>query len=296
MKAKQFRRQRVTCGAANLYRNEPELRCTKAVPLAPAQLCVGTFCCYDVGMFLRVKPDRRDESPAESPAESRTIRLGLLLIVCLMFSLAVAWRWTPLQDCLDFATIVRWQESLKGYSAAVYWIIGAYLIGSLVLFPVTILSLATVIAFGPLLGNVYALAGWLCSAAFGYAVGRRMGCGTVRRITATRLQALLERAGRHGFLTVLSFRLLPIAPFSVANWLIGASGIGFGSFFLATLLGRIPGIITLALFGVQLENLMKGQMGQNFLFFTVALIAFAVATGWITRRFMRSEARCQNFL
>jgi uncharacterized membrane protein YdjX (TVP38/TMEM64 family) len=41
------------------------------------------------------------------------------------------------------------------------------------------------------------------------------------------------------------------------NFFVGASGIRFRDFFLASLLGRIPGIILLTLVGVQVENILR---------------------------------------
>jgi hypothetical protein len=54
----------------------------------------------------------------------------------LLLALSIAWRWTPLKEAtIDLETVVRWQQSLKDYPAAFFWVAGAYLIGGLVLFP-----------------------------------------------------------------------------------------------------------------------------------------------------------------
>jgi phospholipase D1/2 len=95
--------------------------------------------------------------------------------------LSIAWRWTPLKEAIDLETVVKWQQSLKDYPAAFFWVAGAYLIGGLVLFPVTILNVATVITFGPVTGNAYALAGWLFSAAMSFGIGRTAGSTTIQK-------------------------------------------------------------------------------------------------------------------
>ncbi len=50
-------------------------------------------------------------------------------------------------------------------------------------------------------------------------------------------------------MTALTLRVFPVAPFTVVNIFIGAWGIRFRDFFAASIVGRIPGIILLALAG-----------------------------------------------
>ncbi|MGH7874231.1 MAG: TVP38/TMEM64 family protein, partial [Candidatus Binatia bacterium] len=161
--------------------------------------------------------------------------------VCILVLVAIslAWRLTPLKESVDFAAILSWQQSLKDHPAALFWVVGAYLIGGLVLFPVMVLNVATIVTFGPVLGNIYAFAGWLCSAVLGFAIARVMGRKLVQKLARSKLHQVLHQAARHGFLTVLSMRILPIAPFTMVNLFVGASGIGFADFFFATVVGRI---------------------------------------------------------
>jgi hypothetical protein len=67
-----------------------------------------------------------------------------------LLSISFAWRLTPLKESVDFETIISWQQSLKDHPAALFWVLGAYLMGSLVLFPVTVLNVATIVTFGDL--------------------------------------------------------------------------------------------------------------------------------------------------
>jgi phospholipase D1/2 len=151
--------------------------------------------------------------------------------------------------------------------------VGTYLLGSLVLFPVTILNVATVFTFGPILGNVYALAGWLASAAMGYGIGRTIGGKMLQTLARAWLERLTRPAGRHGFLTVLTLRVFPVAPFTLVNIFVGAWRIRFWDFFMGSIVGRIPGIILLTLAGVQVESLLRqpGVIGVVILGLTLIL-------------------------
>ena len=215
---------------------------------------------------------------------------GAACLLCLL-ALALAWRFTPLKDSVDFAAVIGWQQSLKGHPAALFWVIGAYLVGSLVLFPAMVLNLATIITFGPLLGNAYAMAGWLCSAAFGFGIARCLGRDLIEKLGRWRVPHLFHRATRHGFLTVLSMRILPVAPFTIVNLLIGASGIRFADFFLATTLGRIPGIVTLTLFGVQVESFLRRPDLTNSILLVLVMVLLPFAALWLGKRFVPKSPR-----
>jgi len=144
----------------------------------------------------------------------------------------VAWRWTAAQ---------RVDQLRYGYRLATidkeppgrhwYLVVGVYVLGGLVLFPVTILNVATVFTFGPILGNGYALAGWLASASMGYGVGYTIGRQMVQKLARSWFDSLIRSVDRHGFLTVLTLRVFPVAPFTLVNVFIGASGIRFRDFF-----------------------------------------------------------------
>jgi len=220
--------------------------------------------------------------------------IKLLVLLFLLVTMSIAWRWTPLREFINFETVIRWQGSLKDYPAALLWVVVAYLIGGLVLFPVTILNIATVITFGPIIGNAYAVSGWLFSASMSFGIGRKIGSEALHKIARYGLSRILHQAGRHGFLTVLSMRILPVAPFTIVNLIIGASGIRFHDFLLASLVGRIPGIVTLTLFGVQLENFLREPGSQSLALLAVTLLLMLLVTTWLYKHFASYDARRRN--
>jgi phospholipase D1/2 len=246
---------------------------------------------YDVEM-LDENAGKVLRSKRLSEHKAALLKGGLCFL--LLLSISLAWRLTPLKESVDFETIIGWQQSLKDHPAAVFWVVGAYLAGSLVLFPVTVLNVATIVTFGPVLGNAYGFAGWLCSAALGFGIGRVMGRELVHKLARSRIHHLLHRAGRHGFLTVLSMRILPIAPFTVVNLFVGAAGIRFVDFFFATVIGRIPGIVILTLFGVQLENFLRRLDVESSALLALAILLIPLATALSCRRFAAQQVRGRN--
>jgi phospholipase D1/2 len=246
---------------------------------------------YDV-MMLEDKADRAARSKRFSERKAALVMGALCFLFLLLLSLA--WRLTPLKDNVDLETIITWQQSLKDHPAALFWVVGVYLVSGLVLFPVMVLNVATIVTFGPVLGNAYAFTGWLCSAALGFGIARVMGRELVQKMARSRIKYLLHRAGRHGFLTVLSMRVLPVAPFTVVNLFVGASGIRFADFFLATVIGRIPGVVTLTLFGMQLESFLRRPDVESSILLAVTILLLPLATVWLCKRFASREMRQQD--
>jgi uncharacterized membrane protein YdjX (TVP38/TMEM64 family) len=221
----------------------------------------------------------------------KRMAVKVLIAVAVVAVLPMIWVWTPLNRWLNFDTIIYWQETVKHHPGAFFFVMGVFVIGSLILFPISILNVATIFTFGPILGNIYAMAGWLLSGAMGYAIGRAMGHETLRKLIGPRLDVLVHQAGRHGFLTVLTIRVLPLAPFTVGNLFVGSSGIRFRDFIAASILGRIPGLVLMTVAGVQIENAIRNPAVGTVVVLLLVLIAIPLATAWVAKRLHRPQTR-----
>jgi uncharacterized membrane protein YdjX (TVP38/TMEM64 family) len=217
------------------------------------------------------------------------------VILLILLGIAAGWKWTPLSRWIDFNTILSWETSFKKSVAAPYVIVAAYVIGGFVLFPVTLLTVATVFTFGLLPGYLYALAGCLTSATLTYAMGRMLSRDLVRRIAGSRMDRFRRKGTQHGLITVFMIRIVPIAPFTIVNMIMGASGIGLRDFIVGSLLGMTPGLLALTLFGFQLDYALRspGTSGFVLLGITVVLVALASigVRRWLSRASGLSESK-----
>jgi phospholipase D1/2 len=213
---------------------------------------------------------------------------GLFLLLTLL-GCAAAWHWTPLNQWVRFETIAAWQQSIKADPAAFYIIVGAYLLGGFVLFPITLLTAVTIFTFGPIAGNIYALVGWLLSAAVGYGIGRVLGQDWLRSLAGDRLGRLEREANRRGLWAVLALRIVPVAPFTVVNLFIGATQIRFCDFVLGSVLGRIPGLLALTLFEVQLKNLLHAPAIGAIALMAFMLLFLFWAQRWLVQQLVAAN-------
>jgi phosphatidylserine/phosphatidylglycerophosphate/cardiolipin synthase-like enzyme/uncharacterized membrane protein YdjX (TVP38/TMEM64 family) len=217
----------------------------------------------------------------------RLLRDALPIII--LVALAMAWRWTPLGDWLDVHTLMGWVASLQDQPLAPLVVIGGYVIGGLVLMPVTLLITATALAFGPLLGFTYSLLGCLVSATLTYGIGHFLGDDIIRRLASARLELLSRRIAQHGLMAILFVRVVPVAPFTVVNILAGASQIRLRDFVYGTSLGMLPGLVLMTVFGDQLEDIIRNPQAKTVLILIGLLALIVLLTVWMRRRFAHAE-------
>lgn len=207
----------------------------------------------------------------------RFIRFIALLLG--LVAVAAAWRWTPLGEWIDWGTLTALGARVRDNGAAPFIVLCTYLVGSLVMIPVTLMIVVTAFTFGPVSGFVYSLSGCLLAAIATYGLGRALGRDTIARLSGSRVNRLSRRLGRHGIITIGTVRILPIAPFTVVNLVAGASHIRFWDYVFGTILGMGPGIAAITLFENQLEAAIREPGMGSFAILaslTVAIIAAAL--------------------
>jgi len=190
-----------------------------------------------------------------TPALRRRLLLGGLLIG-LLLALAAAWRWTPLGGWLHPETIA---SALHGLNASGWGLpvgVSAFAIASVLAVPVTLLILVAALIFGAATGAAVALAGSTLSALLGYGLGRATGSGLVEQLAGGRLERVRRRITRRGITTIITVRIVPVAPFAVLNLLAGAVHVSFRDFLIGTVVGMLPGIIAMTLFAEGLLSLL----------------------------------------
>jgi len=205
-------------------------------------------------------------------------------ILLILFGAAAAWKWTPLADQIDIRKITGWLFTLRNNPARSLIILGGYIVGSLLLVPITALILATALVFGPLLGSAYSFAGSLLGGAVTYAVGYFLGRDFVQQITGPKWHRVEQKIGRAGIAAVATMRLLPVAPFTIVNIISGAFQVPLRHYVLGTLLGMAPGIVVINLFAHQFESAVRNP-GVGSYTLLIALAAVSVlGTLWLRRK------------
>jgi uncharacterized membrane protein YdjX (TVP38/TMEM64 family) len=210
------------------------------------------------------------------------VALPLLLVL----TLAAAWQLTPLEQLGP--EVREAVSSVREMPAAPLIVIAAFVVGGLLVAPVSVLMLATVVTFGPIRGGILALAGALASASVVFWIGRAVGRSSLERLLGDRFERVEEVLSHHGIMTVAIARNVPVAPYSVVNLAAGATPVGFWDYFFGTLIGFLPAIVALALLGDRIAEYARDPSGSSLLTL-VGLVAALAAAGalagrWLVRR------------
>ena len=214
---------------------------------------------------------------------------GVLILIALC-GFAAAWQWTSLHDLLDLETVAAWGASLEQSGTAPLWIIGAFLLGGIICFPVTLLIVATAYAFGPWPALFYSLLGCILSAILLYGIGHQLGRKTVARFAGGRLNRVNRLIAKHGVLAVAAVRMVPVAPYSVVNLAAGAVRVPFRDFVFGTFLGMSPGVVGITFFENQLEQMFRSPNAVTLIVLVGTLTLMLLATVGFRRWFTSKQA------
>jgi uncharacterized membrane protein YdjX (TVP38/TMEM64 family) len=126
------------------------------------------------------------------------------------------------------------------------------------MFPRPLITLASVIAFGPWLGFLYSLIGIVSAAIVTFFTGKRMRRDTVRRLAGPKIERMVGVLRKHGLLAMSLLRLVPLAPFFVVGLVAGAVRLKLWHLAVGTAVGMLPGTLAATIFGDQLERALSG--------------------------------------
>ncbi len=214
--------------------------------------------------------------------------LKISAVMLILLALAATWRWTPLSQWVSLDTLTTLADSLEGSPFLPPAVIGAYVVGGLIMVPITVMIGATAIIFSAHLAVVYALAGCLLNALAGYFIGAGVGRQTVRKLAGNRLNRLSQKLASQGILTVAVIRNLPVAPFTIVNMVAGASHIKLKDFMLGTALGMLPGIVAITVFADRVVAAVKNPHWTNIA--VAGGIALVLAMGgWLIQKRLRTR-------
>lgn len=208
---------------------------------------------------------------------------GILVIA----ALAAAWRYTPVADYLTFERIAGWARWVREMPWAPAIAIGIYTPAAFIMFPRPLLTLFTVIAFGPWLGFAYGMTGIMLSALATYYAGRVMRPDTVERLGGEAGEQVKKALRKHGVLAMFGLRIVAVAPFAVESIIAGAARVKVWEYSLGTFLGMAPGVLATTVFGNQIAAALEDASKINYWIVGAVVVLFVAMTWAVKRWFYR---------
>lgn len=210
----------------------------------------------------------------------------LLLLVAL-------WRVTPLGELADRERMESAVETIRQSPAGVAGVIGVFIALGSFGFPIVVLVAASGAIFEIGWALTVSISGVLGASLAGFAFGRMAPSGLQRRFAEGRTKRVAKVIKGEGVLSVAVIRNLPVAPFAVVNAAFGFTGVRWLDYLAGTLIGMLPGIVLLSVFGRELGKLVTdptpARLGQAAAV-GAGVILFAFVAQRLLRKFGPSEA------
>lgn len=221
------------------------------------------------------------EDPDGTPVRRRLrLAFGLLGFFLVLTAL---WRWTPLGAWFDPPALASAAQSLAGTLWGPPLAVIGFTLASLLAVPVTLLILSAALLFDPLTGVLVALSGSTLSAWAGRLLGAWLGRGWLERLAGSQIGRIARRLGERGMLTVLTVRIVPIAPFAVINLVAGILPLQARDYLLGTVVGMLPGILALTVFAEGLVAVLGRADPRALALLLVGVLAI-VGLAWMGQR------------
>ncbi|MDZ3838414.1 MAG: VTT domain-containing protein [Rhodospirillales bacterium] len=205
-----------------------------------------------------------------------------------LVALALFWRMGPLPEWLDTESLAEWWKTFGNTPLAALVTAATFVIAGFAMVPLTVLITSAAIAFGPVLGSAYAFAGAMLSAIVDYGLGVVLGQGWARRLLGPRWRRIGDALSGRGALAIALVRMVPVAPYTVVNFLAGAVRVRLLDFALGTALGLAPGILALSILGGQIGAVLRKpdwlNVGVLVAITLLLMLGLGLGVRWLHRR------------
>jgi uncharacterized membrane protein YdjX (TVP38/TMEM64 family) len=228
----------------------------------------------------------------KSQTRARWLIAGIALGVTVLAT--VLWRFTPLAEWADAQRIAGWVGSFRDAWWAPPAVVASYVIGGLVLFPVTLTIAVTAVIFPPFLAAALSLAGVLASATTTYFVGARLVRGTLLAAFGRTVQKVSDALSDRGIVAIAIIRMIPVAPFTIVNLAAGSIHVRMRDYLIGTALGNAPGIVVLTAFGRQLREIIEEPTVANVAVLVGVIVAWIGLSLFLQFMVSRSSATRQQ--
>lgn len=214
--------------------------------------------------------------PALDDDGRRSLKLRVGALALLVIAALAAWLFTPLAE-LSVDDVVSWLQKMSDVPAAPALALGLLTLTVSAGLPLNLALLAAVLVLGPVTGFFVGLGGALLSALIGFAGGRLVGVDTLLDKGPERLRRVLRAVRGRSLLAVGATRLVPLAPYAVVNLALGAIGVRLRDVVLGTLIGLLPGVLAVSVFGDRVKAALENPDLETVAIAGGALLAAALA-------------------
>lgn len=204
-------------------------------------------------------------------------RFKIISFLLILILLLLAWRFTPLAEWIKPERISGNMELIHRHPLAPLIVMVIFVIGGLLMIPLTAMIVATALTFAPLEAFFLCLGGTVASAAVTFWLGSRFGATRLSRLSSDWLVRVKEKIVGGGWLAMTVVRLIPVAPFTVVNLVAGSMRMSFVDYAIGTVAGAVPGILALTILAERIGSTFATPDFYNIFLLSVFILAAIAA-------------------
>lgn len=180
------------------------------------------------------------------------IRILIFILLLAGIALAVIYR-----EQINVERLESWVNDAGIAGPIVFMLV--YIIGTVVFFPGSVLTLAGGALFGPVLGTFYNLTAATVGAVISFAAARYLAHDWVEQKAGGKLKSLKQGVESEGWRFVAFTRLVPLFPFNLLNYALGLTKIKLNHYSVATYICMLPGAIAYTYLGYVGREALAGD-------------------------------------
>ena len=109
-----------------------------------------------------------------------------------------------------------------------------YILAPIIFLPVTLLSIAAGVLFGPVIGTIYSLIGATIGSTLSFLISRYLLKDWVDKKSHQKVIMFQDLIKKEHWKFIVLLRISPFLPFNIQNYILGLTDISMKSFFIAT--------------------------------------------------------------
>lgn len=162
-----------------------------------------------------------------------------------------------------------------------------YIFRPLILLPAAITSASAGAIWGTTKGFIILQIGANLSAIGEFLIARYFAREAIEKMVKGKMAKIDDAVEKRGFVTVLLIRLIPNVTWDIQNFSLGLTKVKFRDYFLATLIGIMPGSFALVYFGSSLIKVLTDP--KNLWMIILAIFIFIGV--YYLQKFLRDKTR-----
>jgi len=186
----------------------------------------------------------------------------------------------------NIMNLKAWIDGLGAIGPLAYILL--FIAACLFFLPGLPVALLAGLAFGPIMGTLWASIGSTTGAALAFLVARYVARDMVEgwAQSNTIFKKIDDGVAAQGWRMLMITRLVPVFPFNLQNYAYGLTKIGFPTYVLVSWICMLPGTVAFTFMGGSIVS-GEGNLGKTFMYLGIGAVVFVIISlipEWIKKR------------